>query len=628
MCGIAGIYRFDSAPVDPDLLSRMTAVLAHRGPDGDGVHVDGPAGLGHRRLSIIDLAGGAQPIGNEDGTVWVVLNGEIYNFRDLRADLEARGHRFATRSDTEAIVHLYEERGDDCVQALAGMFAFALWDSRRRRLLLARDRLGKKPLYYAHRPGRALTFGSELKAVLVDPQVPCEIDLEALDRYLGLLYIPAPATIFRDVRKLPAGHLLVADAAGVSIREYWDVRFVDGPRRTTQQYAGELRDLLGQAVQARLVSDVPLGAFLSGGLDSSTVVALMAQLADRPVVTASVGFRESDHDERPSARLVAGRLGCDARESEVTPRIRDLLPRLVWHFDEPFADSSAVPTYYVSKVAREHVTVALSGDGGDELLAGYPRHFWDRWEARARPLARPAGAVRAVGRWWPSRLRGGNVLTHLALTPGDACARKHSAELFRDAAKRGLYSEDMARTAAGFDPLAVHRAHYERCDARDPLDRSLYVDLKTYLADDILVKVDRMSMAHGLEVRAPFLDHRVVEFVAGLPAALKLRGRTTKFVLREAMRSLLPEAVLARPKHGFTVPLRRWLRGELRELVEDLLFEPRAEQRGWFNPRTVKQLWADHSDGVRDAGHQLWLLLMLELWCRAFLDRRPVEARP
>jgi len=617
------MYRLDGAPVERELLRRMTSVLAHRGPDGEGLYLDGPAGLGHRRLSIIDLAGGAQPIANEDRTVWVICNGEIYNFRELRAGLLARGHRFATGSDSETIVHLYEERGEDCVQDLNGMFAFALWDSSRRRLLLARDRLGKKPLYYAHRPGGALAFGSELKAVLADPEVSRAIDLEALDRYLSLLYVPAPQTIFRHVRKLPAGHLLVADARGVTIREYWDVRFADGPRRPTREYADELRDLLRRAVSDRMVSDVPLGAFLSGGLDSSTVVALMADLSERPVVTASVGFRESDHDERPSARLVAHRFGCDARESEVTPEIRDLLPKLVWHFDEPFADSSAVPTYYVSKVAREHVTVALSGDGGDELFAGYARHFWDRWEARARRLARPVLAVRALARWWPETMRGKNALLHLGMTQGEACVRKHSSELFRDAAKRSLYGEDLAAATASFDPLAVHRAYYERCDARDPLDRSLYVDLKTYLADDILVKVDRMSMAHALEVRAPFLDHRVVEFVAALPADLKLRGRTTKFILREAMRPVLPGAVLTKPKHGFTAPISRWLGGELRDMVEDLLFEPRAEQRGWFNPRTVKQIWADHHEGVRDASHQLWLLLVLELWCRAFVDRRP-----
>ena len=623
MCGIAGIYRLDGAPVERDLLRRMSSALAHRGPDGEGLYLDGSAGLGHRRLSIIDLAGGAQPIANEDRTVWVICNGEVYNFRELRADLLARGHRFATGSDSETIVHLYEERGEDCVRDLNGMFAFALWDSPRRRLLLARDRLGKKPLYYTHRPGSALAFGSELKAVLADPEVSRAIDLEALDRYLSLLYVPAPQTIFRDVKKLPAGHLLVADARGVRIREYWDVRFAEGRRRPTREYADELRDLLGRAVSDRLVSDVPLGAFLSGGLDSSTVVALMAGLSDRPVVTASVGFRESEHDERPSARLVARQFGCDARESEVTAEIQDLLPKLVWHFDEPFADPSAVPTFYVSKVAREHVTVALSGDGGDELFAGYARHFWDRWEARARHVARPAGAVRAIARWWPATMRGKNALLHLGMTPGDACVRKHSADLFRDEAKRSLYSEEMAGITARFDPFAIHRAFYARCDARDPLSRSLYVDLKTYLADEILVKVDRMSMVHGLEVRAPFLDHRVVEFVAALPAGLKLRGRTTKFILREAMRPILPGAVLAKPKHGFTAPISRWLRHELRELVEDLLFDPRAEHRGWFNPRTVKQLWADHHEGVRDAGYQLWLLLILELWCRAFVDGRP-----
>ncbi len=625
MCGIAGMCNLDGAPLDRSLLRSMTRVLSHRGPDAEGFYVNGAVGLGHRRLSIIDVAGGAQPLANEDGTVWVVLNGEIYNFRSLRSELESRGHQFTTRSDTEVIVHLYEERGDDCVAALAGMFAFAVWDERRQRLLLARDRLGKKPLYYAHRPGRALTFGSELKAVVTDPEAPRELDLEALDRYLSLLYVPAPGTIFRDVRKLPAGHLLVASPQNVSVREYWDLQVPEGPRRRLEDHREEFLARLTEAVQARLVSDVPLGAFLSGGLDSSSVVALMAGASDRPVITASVGFREAEYDERPAARLVARHFGCDARESEVTPDIRGLLPKLAWHFDEPFADSSAVPTYYVSGMARRHVTVALSGDGGDELLAGYRRHFWDRWEARARRLARPPAAARALARLWPSNARGKNALIHLALTADEACARKHSAELFRDGGKRALYSDDMAALSAEFDPLAIHRAYYNRCRANDPLDRSLYVDLKTYLADDILVKVDRMSMAHGLEVRAPFLDHRVVEFIASLPSELKLRGRTTKFILREAMRGCLPQEVLAKPKHGFEAPINRWLRCELRESVEDILCSSRAQQRGLFDPRAVKQLWADHLDGTINAGHRLWILLMLELWFQTFVDR-PVPA--
>ncbi len=625
MCGIAGMYNLDGAPLDRSLLRSMTRVLSHRGPDAEGFYENGPVGLGHRRLSIIDVGGGAQPLANEDGTVWVILNGEIYNFRALRSELESRGHQFSTLSDTEVIVHLYEERGDDCVAVLAGMFAFALWDERRQRLLLARDRLGKKPLYYAHRPGRALTFGSELKAVVTDPEVPRELDLEALDRYLSLLYVPAPGTIFRDVRKLPAGHLLVASHQDVTVREYWDLQVAEGPRRRLAEQREEFLARLAEAVQARLVSDVPLGAFLSGGLDSSSVVALMARASDRPVITASVGFREAEYDERPAARLVARHFGCDARESEVTPDIHGLLPKLVWHFDEPFADSSAIPTYYVSGMARQHVTVALSGDGGDELLAGYRRHFWDRWEARARRLARPLAAARTIARLWPSNARGKNALIHLALGADEACARKHAAELFRDSDKRALYSDDLAALSTRFDPLAFHRAYFNRCPARDPLNRSLYVDLKTYLADDILVKVDRMSMAHGLEVRAPFLDHRVVEFVAGLPSDVKLRRGTTKVILREAMRPILPPEILAKPKRGFEAPVSRWLRSELRDFTEDILLSGRALQRGLFHPRAVKQLWADHLAGLTNAGHRLWILLMLELWFQAFVDR-PVPA--
>jgi asparagine synthase (glutamine-hydrolysing) len=624
MCGIAGKYHLDGrGPVDGVLLTLMTRMLSHRGPDGEGYYLKGPIGLGHRRLSIIDLEGGRQPISNEDGSVWVILNGEIYNFRELRSELEGRGHRFSTKSDTEAIVHLYEEHGVDCVQHLWGMFAFALWDCRRQRLLLARDRLGKKPLYYAHLPGRSLTFGSELKSVLSDPEVPKEVDLEALDRYLSLLYVPAPQTIFQGVQKLPAGHVLVADRHGVAVSEYWDLHFPNIARRPDDEYTQELLERLTEAVRARLVSDVPLGAFLSGGLDSSTIVGLMARVSERPVVTASVGFHEARDDERPWARLVAERFGCDARESEVNPNIRDLLPKLVWHFDEPFADSSAVPTYYVSKVAREHVTVALSGDGGDELFAGYARHFWDRWEARVRLLALPPGLVKLAARVWPSSVRGKNALMHLAMGPDEACARKHSAELFREDGKHSLYSDDMLELTRGFDPLAVHRAYYRRCEAGDPLNRSLYVDLKTYLADDILVKVDRMSMAHGLEVRAPFLDHHLVEFVAALSSDLKLRGRTTKFLLRKAMRFVLPMAVLSKTKHGFEAPIAHWMRHELRELVEDVLLGARAQQRGLFNLCFIKQLWGDHLDGVHNAGHQLWLLLMLELWFQQFMDRSP-----
>jgi asparagine synthase (glutamine-hydrolysing) len=622
MCGIAGKYHLDDrGAVNRALLIAMTRTLSHRGPDGEGYHLEGSVGLGHRRLSIIDLERGRQPISNEDGTVWVILNGEIYNFRELRTGLESRGHRFSTSSDTETIVHLYEDHGIDCVQHLDGMFAFALWDSPRERLLLARDRLGEKPLYYVHRPGRSVIFGSELKAIVADPEVAREVDVEALDRYLSLLYVPAPQTIFRDVRKLPAGHVLVADRHGVAVSSYWDLRFPRTARRRDEEYAEEFRQRLGDAVRARLVSDVPLGAFLSGGLDSSAVVGLMAGMSDRPVVTASVGFRDAGYDERPWARLVTARFGCDARECEVTPNIRDLLPNLVWHFDEPFADSSAVPTYYVSKLAREHVTVALSGDGGDELLAGYARHRWDRWEARARRVAHPAGLIRLAARAWPPGARGKNALTHLTMDPDEACARKHSAELFRETGKHGLYSEDMLRVTRAFDPLAIHRAYYRHCEAEDPLNRSLYVDLKTYLADDILVKVDRMSMAHGLEVRAPFLDHQLVEYVAALPSRLKLRGRTSKFLLRHAMRSVLPEAVLSKPKHGFEAPVNEWMRHELRGLVEDVVLGTRAQQRGLFNAPFIKQLWADHLEGVRNAGHQLWLLLMLELWFQRFMDR-------
>jgi asparagine synthase (glutamine-hydrolysing) len=626
MCGIAGRFNDDPLrPIERDVLEAMTDAIAHRGPDAAGYYVAPGIGLGHRRLSIIDLATGDQPLSNEDGTVWTVFNGEIYNFADVRAELVSRGHRFRTHSDTEIIVHGYEEWGERCVDRFRGMFAFAVWDGPRRRLLLARDRLGVKPLYYAVLPGRGIVFGSELKSLLEDPDVPREWEADAIDAYLTLLYIPAPATIYRGIRKLPAAHVLVAEPGALRVAPYWDLTFTgDGDAGRESAYLEELDALLTESVRLRQVSDVPLGAFLSGGIDSSAVAAYMVETSARPPVTISVGFDHAAYDELSHARRVAEHLGCEFHPRTVTPDIVSLLPRLAWHFDEPFADSSAVPTYYVSKAARELVTVALSGDGGDELWAGYARHRVEHWEQRARtalgPAARAAGSLAHA---LPLSIKGARALRHLAAAPDAAYAIKHAYGMFEPDAKARLYSSDFAESVRRADPLETFRDFYTRCGSTDPVDRALYVDVHTYLVDDILTKVDRMSMAVSLEAREPLLDHRLLEFAARVPSSLKLRDGRGKYLLRKALEARVPRATLERGKHGFEAPIGEWLRGPLAPMADDLLCDGRLRDRGLFNHREVGRLWTEHRAGRADHRHRLWQLVMLELWFRQFIDRAP-----
>src|SRR5438067_3898314 len=469
MCGIAGKFNFDPwRPIDRERLTAMTSVVAHRGPDADGFYVGPGIGLGHRRLSIIDLSTGDQPLTNEDGTIWTVFNGEIYNFAEVRSDLEAAGHRFRTQTDTEVVIHAYEQWGDRAVDRFRGMFAFALWDEPKRRLLLVRDRLGVKPLYYSANAA-GVTFGSELKSLLEDPDVPREWSAEAIDAYLALQYVPSPQTIYCGIWKLPAGHALVAERGRVTLRRYWDLTFTgDGDVSREDAYLEQLDALVNEAVRLRLVSDVPLGAFLSGGIDSSAVVAAMVDACPQRVVTTSVGFAERGFDELEHARAVATHLGVEQHEHIVHPHIAELLPKLAWHFDEPFADSSAVPTYYVSAAAREHVTVALSGDGGDELWAGYARHRVEQWEATARQWLGPVGGWIAgnLATHLPLSIKGARALRHLALSPADACARKHAYGLFE--APRDFYSYDFARAVRGADPFDGFRAAYRSCASPDP----------------------------------------------------------------------------------------------------------------------------------------------------------------
>jgi asparagine synthase (glutamine-hydrolysing) len=631
MCGIAGIVHADPGyPVDAALLARITGVMRHRGPDAQGLHVWRGAGFGHRRLSIIDLSTGDQPVFNEDRTVAVVLNGEIYNFRELRAELTARGHRFRTQSDTEAIVHAWEEWGDACVERLRGMFAFALWDERTRRLLLARDRVGKKPLYYAA-DGERLLFASELKALLHDASLKRSVDVEALDDFVTFGAVQAPATIYESIRQLPPAHALVWHEGRQHLREYWDVPLVEARAakdKREAEYLDELEALLDDAIRVRLVSDVPLGGFLSGGVDSSAVVLGMARVSGQPPVTTSVGFAERAFSELDHARTVARASGSDHHEVVVQPKAAEILPRLVWHLDEPFADASALPTYYLARAARERVTVALSGDGGDETFAGYQRRYgFNRWETRVRDWVAPAARTALfgwLGRVYPAAprlprpLRARRVFQNLATT----FERAYFADLavFRDDEKPSLLAPELTARLAGRYPFDAFARHFDRARALPPLDRLLYVDLKTWLCHDILVKVDRMSMASSLEVRSPLLDHTLIEFAATVPPDLKYRGRTSKYLLKRHLERRLPAGVVHRRKQGFEIPLAAWLRGELRPLAEDVLLSPRSLGRGYIRPERTRALWDEHQRGA-DRSRQLWALLVLELWQRTFVDQ-------
>jgi asparagine synthase (glutamine-hydrolysing) len=622
MCGIVGKLAWDPCgAIDPDLLGAMTDAVRHRGPDADGFHFGEGIGLGHRRLSIIDLATGDQPLSNEDGSVWTVFNGEIYNFAEVRQDLEAHGHRFRTASDTEVLVHGYEQWGASLVERLRGMFAFAVWDAGRRRLVLARDRVGVKPLHYTLLDD-GLVFGSEIKSLLVDPAVSREWSAEALDAYLALLYVPAPLTIYRHVRKLPPGHVLVAESGRVRVSRYWDLPFeTDGSPESDEAWLEPLEHQVREAVALRLISDVPLGAFLSGGIDSSLVVAFMKDVSSGPVVTTSIGFAERAYDELQYATTVAQHLGVLQHTHVVTPDVEPLLPKLAWHFDEPFADSSAVPTFYVSAAAREHVTVALSGDGGDELWAGYARHRVELGEHRFRRVLGPAsGIVGQAARAVPLRVKGARSLRHLAAPPARALALKHEYGMFDQSERRRLYSSGFRSSVGHADPLAAFDAHYEACQSGDPLDRAMYVDVHTYLHDDVLTKVDRMSMAVSLESREPLLDHRLLEFAARVPAALKLRDGVSKYLLRRLLARRLPSPILARRKQGFAAPIGTWLRGPLQPMLQDLVGSRRSLERGVFEPVEVRRLLDEHHRGRADHEHRLWQLLMLELWFRRFVD--------
>jgi asparagine synthase (glutamine-hydrolysing) len=626
MCGIAGFVGTDAlargGAERAAVLERMLRRIEHRGPDDEGTMLDERAALGMRRLSIIDVAGGHQPLSGCDPALNIVFNGEIYNYRELQRELETRGHRFRTHSDTETIVHLYEEHGAACVEHLRGMFAFALWDERKQELFVARDRVGKKPLYYTLTPEGVLIFASELKSLLEYPGLRREMSVEALDAYLTLGYVPDPLTIFRDIHKLPPGHHLVFDGREVSIKQYWDFHFEhERGQRRAEDYLDELRSLLDESVRLRLESEVPLGAFLSGGVDSSAVVGLMARHMEQPVKTFSIGFHEDSYNELKYARVAAEHFGTDHHEFVVTPDICSIVDELVWHFDEPFADSSAIPTYMVSKLARQFVTVVLSGDGGDELFAGYTRYVVDRKRsgfARVPRLVR-RGIVEPLSRSLPHGARGRNFLHNVALDPVERYL--DSVSVFTALTKRSLYTEDFRRELGGRDLATTQfRDYAAHTGTNDPLDTLLYLDSKTYLPGDILTKVDRMSMANSLEARGPLLDHKLIEFVARIPPDLKLKGLETKHIFKRALEGLVPEEILNRPKQGFGVPVEQWINAQLRERTRETLTSARARQRGLIEPRYVATLLDEHERGRRDHSASLWALFMLELWQRQFVD--------
>ena len=629
MCGIAGILKLDPREsVDESRVRRMRDVLRHRGPDGQGLMVDGPVGLGHQRLAIVDVGGGQQPMANEDGTVWIVFNGEIYNHAALRPDLEARGHRYRSRSDTETILHLYEEEGERCVERLQGMFAFAIWDAPARRLLLARDRLGIKPLYYAVTAGELL-FGSEIKAVLAGG-LRAEFDREVLPEFLASRFVSGEQTFFRGVRRLPPGRTLSWSLGqGPRQRRYWRLPAPVESGAGLEERAREVRGRLADAVRSHLMADVPLGLFLSGGIDSSGLLALMAPMLNEPVRTFAVGFSDREANELAYARLAAGAARAEHHEVVVTPReFFRALPRLVWHEDEPIAFPSSVPLHFVSALAREHVKVVLTGEGADELFLGYNRYRVTAWNERlGRPYWGLAPAwmrsgLRRLTRGLPRPVRRYSERTFLAHEPGARDLFYENFAVFPRVQRESVLTDAVGRP--GRDPYAESLRCYEEAPG-GALDRMSHADLQTYLVR-LLMKQDQMSMAASIESRVPFLDHELVEHVVAMPARFKLRGWRTKAVLRSALEGLVPPAILHRRKMGFPVPVGRWLRGPFWPVVQEFVLGPRAAARGLFDPAALRRICLEHREGEAAHGDRLWLLLNLEIWQRVFLDGEDAAA--
>lgn len=624
MCGICGIYKFSRQDtVEESILIAMRNTLIHRGPDDEGLYLNGNVGLAMQRLKIIDLEGGHQPMSNEDGTLWLVYNGEVYNYLELREFLIKKGHHFSTQSDTEVILHLYEEYGENCVEKLIGMYAFALWDTQQEKLFLARDRLGIKPLFFYYDEHQFI-FGSEIKAILATG-VKREIDYDALNHYFSLFYVPTPHSIFQGIRKLPPGFILNCKKGDVSIRQYWNVSYNPSANNSKQDedyYFDRVSELIRAAVRRQLCSDVPLGAFLSGGIDSSTVVAFMSELSTTPVKTFSIGFEEKSYNELDEARMVAQAFGTDHHELVVRPNMVELAPKLVEYFDEPFADYSAIPTYLVSQMAREYVTVALSGDGGDEIFAGYQTHYAYKIANLYRRIPKVVrrGVIDKLVKMLPvstNRISFDYMAKRFVDGVDMSYQRGHFwwKAIFTDDEKRELFLPELWIKIEEQDSFSVFDNYFQQVRDIDILNQLLYVDLKTFLLDDNLTKVDRMSMANSIEVRVPLLDHELVEFAAQIPTSLKLRGFTTKYILRKIVKDKLGSSAISNlPKRGFTIPLPVWLQGDLKDFVRQLLAPEKIKQIGLFNYSYIQQLLREHELNLKDNNRQIWCLVAFVLW--------------
>jgi len=650
MCGICGEINFHQGP-RTEIIHKMCDVLKHRGPDDEGMvfirgnqylEIKEPSefgslknnfevALGHRRLSIIDLSKAAhQPMCNEDGSIWIVFNGEIYNFQDLRKGLEKKGHLFKSNSDTEVILHAYEEWDVECLNRFRGMFALAIWDSNLRRLFMARDRLGKKPLVYFHKGGH-LIFASEIKAILQGPDIERKVNLYALHNYLTYQYVPSPDTIFEGIKKLPPAHYLLYDHLGnISIERYWKLHFT--PTQNTDndlsEWCDRIRTELEESVKLRLISDVPLGAFLSGGIDSSLVVGMMAKLSGKPVKTFSIGFEEKDFDELSYAKLVSDHFATEHHEFVVRPNAIEILPELVWHYNEPFADSSAIPTYYVANVTKNYVKVVLTGDAGDENFAGYQRYLWSKWVAlftkipeKVRKQLMPA-FLRVISSFrWKEKTLNRLVDFMESLSADQARNYAEQIKIFNAKEKGDIYSEDFGKNLENMNPLDFLLKKFEEVETEDLLDKLLYVDIHSYLPEDLLVKMDIATMANSLEARLPFLDYKFMELAARIPSHLKLKGSMTKFILKKTFPDLLPPAILKRKKMGFGVPVSRWFRNELKGYVYEILLDSKALNRGYFRERGIRHLLDEHIALRYDHSAKIWALLILEIWFRVFMDK-------
>lgn len=627
MCGIAGKYNFSTnEPVSKELVKKMCDIIEYRGPDDCGVYTDGAIGLGHRRLSILDLSElGHQPMSSSDKKTWITYNGEVYNFIKLREDLIKKGYKFKSNCDTEVIIYLYKEYGEECVHFLRGMFAFAIWDMEKSQLFMARDRIGKKPFFYYYN-GKTLLFASEIKSILEDHTVQKNINYEAFYDYFKYLYVPDPKTIYQNIYKLEPGHTLTCSKEGIKKKEYWDISFKDVSQLDFEDTSKELLSILDESVKLRMISDVPLGAFLSGGIDSSAIVALMAMQQDKPVKTCSIGFDSSRYDEIDFARIIAKKYNTEHYEFTVRENAEQILKKLVFCFDEPFADSSSVPTYFVSKLARQKVTVALSGDGGDENFAGYEKYYLDDIENRIR------SKIPKVIRTSFLPLLSGLIspFNHEIFRKGVTLLNtlKHGSDYgfyltntdFEDSLFHAAINDETKRSIGNYDPFSVTSYYYNKADTDNHLSRILYTDLKTYLPGDILVKVDRMSMANSLEVRAPILDHKVIEFAASIPALFKYNRGDKKYILKKAFNEILPNEIMYRKKMGFSVPLADWLRSELKNMASNTLLGKDAGINNFFNKDAIKKIWDMHQEEKRNYSVILWSLFMFELWFQEFME--------